>query len=283
MSGRRSARSLTNVRWRSCRSAGGVDGGQRLPVRVAANDGGDGVGEVFTVECARAGQHLKEQATERPHVAPAIGGAPFRLLGAHVAGGAEDDAGLRGAERHGRRVCRGGAVGRPVAVVQRLAETEVEHLRLTVSGQHHVGGFQVAVDDAFLVGRDDRVRDLAGEVNRVVGRHRPRFLEHHVERLAVHEFEDEVRLRIGGFEAMDPGDVRMVQRGEELRLPLEARHAIVVGGDRCVQRLDCDRAIELGIAGAIHLAHATFAEKGRDFVQADSGAGREGHLGSHGL
>ena len=171
----------------------------------------------------------------------------------------------------------------PVAVVHRLAEAEVEHLDLAVSGHHHVGGLQVAMDDAFLVGRGDRVRDLAGDGDRVVGRHRPRFLEHHVERLAVHEFEDEVRLRIGGFEAMDPGDVRVVQRREDLRLALEARDAIAVGGDRCVQRFDCDRAIELGIAGAIHLAHAAFAEQGRDFVRADSGAGREGHLGSHGL
>ena len=60
-----------------------------------------------------------------------------------------------------------------------------------------------------------------------------------------------------GFdEAVDGGDVRVVQRGEELRFALEARDALRVGANGVRQRLDGDVAPELGVPGAVHLAHA---------------------------
>ncbi len=63
------------------------------------------------------------------------------------------------------------------------------------------------------------------------------------ERRAFHEFQDE-----------------RVRAGEGLR-----------------QDLQRDIAIELGVARAIDLAHAPFAEQGHDFVRADASAGGERH------
>ena len=74
------------------------------------------------------------------------------------------------------------------------------------------------------------------------------------------------------------GDVRVVQRGQRLRLrgwnraSRSASLANEIGQD-----LDRDLAIELGVAGAIDLAHPAGAERGENLVGAEARAGREGH------
>ncbi len=42
------------------------------------------------------------------------------------------------------------------------------------------------------------------------------------------------------------------------------------------QHLDGDRALELGVAGFVHLAHAASPEGGDDLIRAEAGAGRKG-------
>ena len=53
----------------------------------------------------------------------------------------------------------------------------------------------------------------------------------------------------------------MGQRGENLGLALEPRHAFRVGGKRVGQDLERDLALESAVAGAIHLAHAALPEQ----------------------
>ncbi len=79
------------------------------------------------------------------------------------------------------------------------------------------------------------------------------------------------------FEAVDVRDVRMIQRGEGLRFALEAREPVGVARERLGQDLDRDVAIELRVARPIDLAHAAFADLRGDFVDAETGAGSEGH------
>ena len=79
------------------------------------------------------------------------------------------------------------------------------------------------------------------------------------------------------FEAVDVSDVRMVQRGQRLRLALETRKAIRIVRERLGQDLDRDVAIELGITRPIDFAHAAHADLRGDFVGADAGAWAEGH------
>ena len=50
-------------------------------------------------------------------------------------------------------------------------------------------------------------------------------------------------------------DVGMVQRGEHLRLALEAGEAFGIVGERLGQDFDRDVAIELRVARPIHLSH----------------------------
>jgi hypothetical protein len=82
------------------------------------------------------------------------------------------------------------------------------------------------------------------------------------------------------LEPVDAGDMRVIQRRQGSRLALEAHQAIRVAGKRFRQDLERHLAPEFGVAGAIHLAHAAFAQLGEDVVRAETGAGGEGHAGA---
>ena len=58
--------------------------------------------------------------------------------------------------------------------------------------------------------------------------------------------------------------------GEKLRFALESRETLLVLGERCRQDLDRHLALELGVGGAIDLAHAALAELGGDLVGAEA-------------
>ena len=73
---------------------------------------------------------------------------------------------------------------------------------------------------------------------------------------------------------MDVRDVGMIQRGQELRLTLEPREAIGIAGEQVWEDLDRDVAIQLLVAGAIHLSHPAFAELARDSIRPDAATGR---------
>ena len=61
-------------------------------------------------------------------------------------------------------------------------------------------------------------------------------------------------------------NVRMVQRREDLRFTLKPRQAIRIG-DECVRK-DLERhiALQLGVVRAVHLAHATSAQRADDVI-----------------
>ena len=96
------------------------------------------------------------------------------------------------------------------------------------------------------------------------------------QRLALEQLDDDVGQRRRLAEVVNGEDVRMRERGDCLRLALEAREAFGVRDKSSGQHLDRDVAIELRVAGAIHLAHAAGAERRQDFVGPEPGAGVRG-------
>ena len=80
------------------------------------------------------------------------------------------------------------------------------------------------------------------------------------------------------FEAVDRGDVRMIQRGEDFRFALETREPIGIGRERRRQDLDRDLALELRVGRPIHLPHAAFADRRGDVVDAEARAGSQGQM-----
>jgi len=71
--------------------------------------------------------------------------------------------------------------------------------------------------------------------------------------------------------------VRVIQRGEDFRLALEARQPLRIRRKEIRQDLDRDVALEPRVAGPIDLAHAASADGSENFVRAETSADAQGH------
>src|SRR5262249_4291721 len=131
-------------------------------------------------------------------------------------------------------------------------------------------------DDPALVRGLEAFRDLPRDRDRLV--HRDRALREALrEVLAVHELERETHDSVRLLEPVDRGDVRVVERGEELRLAAEARDAVAVlegGGGKHVDR---DAAVRPRVGRGEAPAPPAGAERSHDLVRADAPAGSERH------
>ena len=206
-----------------------------------------------------AGQHLVEHAAERPDVRPRVDVPARHLLRAHVAGGADDEAdlgdrldGLLHVALHRRR----------------LGEAEVDELHLTPGREHHVRRLEIAVDHALGVRLFEPGDDLHRDRERLFEGHRPAGQAVR-QRFTLHPLEDEVGRAIHPLEAVDRGDVRMAERGEDPRLAFEAPQAPRVAAKRVGQALDRDLAAQAGIERPVDAPHAARAQQIEDLIAAD--------------
>ena len=69
----------------------------------------------------------------------------------------------------------------------------------------------------------------------------------------------------GLFETVDRCDVRMVERGQHLRLALESSQSFGVVGELIGEDFDRHVATELGVLGSVDLTHPAFAN-GLDYL-----------------
>ena len=77
---------------------------------------------------------------------------------------------------------------------------------------------------------------------------------------------------------MNAADVRVVQGGQHLRLALEPRQPLGVGGEHRRQDLESHLAPQPRVARAIHLAHAPGAQRPGDFIRTDVRADGQRHV-----
>ena len=182
---------------------------QPLHLRIAR------LAQLLLAERRRARQELVQQDPHRENVAPRVDvqAAHLRLLGAHVRRRA-DHLAVGGKERLFRQLLRG-----------RLGHAEVDHLhngQAVVQRDHHIGGFDVAVNDALVVRVLDGVTDIDEQFEPLRGR----------QTVLVAEFGDghafdQFHHEIGPAGVRRPrvehlGDVRMVHQRQGLPLGLEA-------------------------------------------------------------
>ena len=248
---------------------------QRGEVRVAGQNRSQHVRRRVALKWLAAGEHLIQDAAEGEHVAPVICWKSLGLLGRHVSRRAENHAGLRGHQAQGRRVCRAGCRRRHVG---RLGKTEVEHFHTAVGTDHDVGRLQIAVNDALFVCGFQGFRDLSRNLEGVVGGDRP-ARDPLRERLALDELQDQEGDLADLFEAVDRADVRMIERREDLGLPSEPRQPLRVDREGARQCLDRNGAIQPRVASAVDLAHPASTDAGVNFIDSETGAWRECHVG----
>ena len=229
--------------------------GERRRLLVA--DGLEQGQVVAATERRPAGQHLVEDATQRPEVAALVDLHAAGLLGRHVGDGAD---------------CRA-RIGEPARRAGQLGEAEVEDLHLAVLGQHEVRRLDVAMDDAGVMGPRQPARHLQGDVDRLADGQRAAG-DARPQRLAgVERHGDEQATVLGAVDVVDGADVRVVEGGGAARFAVEAIAGRRVPGEVRRQELERDMALEVRVEGLVHDPHAPTAHLLEDLVVRDRLAG----------
>ena len=138
-------------------NGGGVRG-QRRPVRLSSHHGSQNVGYIFAVKRLLPGQQFIEHATERPNV----GALVHRFARAPAPDSCKPP--FPGSLPASSRPCSALAScsGSLVCCVTRecFRQAKVQHFDFSLGRHLHVGGFQVAVNDSFLVRCFQRLGNL---------------------------------------------------------------------------------------------------------------------------
>jgi hypothetical protein len=120
-----------------------------------------------------------------------------------------------------------------------------------------------------LVSGVQGLRDLLGDGDDFIERDRTQY-DAIREGRALDELHHQPRDPARPLEAVDGGDVRMVERRQNFGFALEPDQPVIVGGDRPGQHFDCHGSLQVRIRGPIHFAHSVGPNLGGDLVRADA-------------
>jgi hypothetical protein len=220
-----------------------IEGGRHAEVawqfaRLAMEHVCEHIHSSVAFEGAPSAQHLVEHGSQSEDVRARIDGLAARLLGRHVADGADGHVGRRGAGVRRDRVGRDGRRRR-----RQRHDAEIEEFQAAVGAQKHVLGLEVAMDDAALVRGGERVGHLDRVVERLSNADRA-GRQTRPQRLALQQLHHDVGGRFVAADVVDAHDARMRKGGERLPFTFEAdKGGAVVRHVRC-QHLDCHIAIQ---------------------------------------
>ena len=172
MSRKRRFGSFSRQRWSSRRMLTGVCGRRRAPVGLAFEDRRDRVGDGLAAKRRPRRQHLAQHAAERPDVGPLVdrlARVPARDSCRRPCPRIDAfSCSVDGDRRHLRQVVSDPSSQTPSPARSRAPSTRAVRRDLDV------GRFQIAVDDALLVRRFERLGDLARDRERLRDRQRTR-------------------------------------------------------------------------------------------------------------
>lgn len=81
------------------------------------------------------------------------------------------------------------------------------------------------------------------------------------------QLQDQRLYSIRFFEPVDRRNVRMIERGKDVRFPLEARKPVRIEQEGIGQDFDGDIAFQLHVPRAIHFSHSPGADARENFVR----------------
>ena len=174
--------------------------------------------------------------------------------------------------------CSAGRAGFPAPAQsfrRQLGQPEVEDLGLPAPGDEDVGRLDVPVNDPFGVRGLQTVGHLERHREDLV-HPQPLPEDALLQRLALEQLHRNEVLPLMLVDVVDGADVRMIQGGGRLGLPLESLQRMAVLGQLFGQELQGDGALEPGVLGLVDDTHAAAAELLQDPVVryglADAGA-----------
>ena len=122
--------------------------------------------------------------------------------------------------------------------------------------------------DPLLVSGLQCFGDLSSDSNRLVYRDRP-ARDELCERLTVNELQHECVNVRALLEAVNCGDVRVVERGDDLRFPLESGDALAIEREVAREHLERDVSMKCGVVRTVHLTHAAGSDQCPNLVGAE--------------
>ncbi len=138
-----------------------------------------------------------------------------------------------------------------------LRQAEIEHLGFPARRDDHIRRFDIPMNDAFGMGRLQRIGNVHGVLHGILDRRR------HAWRPPFDVLHD----KIIRPDIVERADVRMIQSGDGAGLALETFSELRGGS------FDGYVAAEAAVTCTIHLAHASRADRGKDFVRTELGTG----------
>ncbi len=146
-----------------------------------------------------------------------------------------------------------------VRLQRHFGQPEIENLRLTSIRHKDVRWLDVPMDDSLRVCGVERVGDLDAQIE-----HRfdlQRLASDPVpECLPLQQFHGDEGSPIGLVNLVDRANIRVVQRGRSLGLPLKTAESLCVVGEFVGKELKGNVATELQVFCLIHHAHAATAD-----------------------
>ena len=139
-----------------------------------------------------------------------------------------------------------------------LGHSEVQYLDLAGGGQHDVFRLDVTVHNAVTVRRDQRLRALHCDLEEFI--QRKRLAQTLAQVLAFDVLQNQKYLALLFQNVVDRGDLGVTETGGTLCLFQEAMAVKGVGTQGGRETLEGDGSLELGVLGAIDLAHPSFAK-----------------------
>ena len=214
-------------------------------------------GQVLSRVGLLTGEHFERDHRQRELVRAPVHQLALHLLGRHVVGRADDVAG------HGELVRR-----------RDLGNAEIRDLGRAVPGDHDVGRFDVAMDDAFLVRIVERHGGLSQDAEHPLGRNGLRFRQHLVERRPIDVFHGDIGQLALLLHVVDGDDSGVRQDARRPRFPKQALAQPVlflgIAPSAEMDGLDGHRPADIGVDGVVHHPHGAPPQFPDDLISPDA-------------